>query len=404
MIKRTKEAFRALQKRNTPFDKGQALVDRVDVLGRELSVRLEGSEQILRCKVPDSVDINIFQVRDAVLIQRVRGTFYVVERLIPHLDKGTADGAVSTATRASGPSVPPIPASPVPAASFGAHLNSGPDLIEVLYAEDEDGTNARVVATGSGLVSLPPPAAADTHLTVRRLVDGKWVDQGYEAFEGPLTGQIPELPAPGSLLTAFTMRGHRVFDDDWLDLLPAAYWVGSVTGELVQAEKVDWSDYDSFQADYTIRTDGADQAYTDVSLTLVRRVRSIADEAGVINLDLRKNLKVKTSELAEGAVLAEVAPAQLTGNVNNYNPGSGQFVRIDANGDWTITGWVAPAVSGTLTVAYNISAYTLTFAYQSGSSSAANRFLFSNGDLLTINAGSFLRLLYDGTTQRWRNI
>lgn len=99
-----------------------------------------------------------------------------------------------------------------------------------------------------------------------------------------------------------------------------------------------------------------------------------------------------------------LTPTALSGNENNYSPtnlASSFAVRIDGGAsDRTITG-LASGSDGRLVLLINIgSTNNLTLSNQSGSSSAANRFLFGADVVLSVNQAILLR--YDGTSSRWR--
>jgi hypothetical protein len=99
-----------------------------------------------------------------------------------------------------------------------------------------------------------------------------------------------------------------------------------------------------------------------------------------------------------------LTPAALSGDVNDYNPtglSTAFAVRQDGGAsDRNITG-LATGSDGRLLMIVNIGATNnLTLKYQSGSSSAANRFLFGSDLVLGINQAVVLR--YDGTSSRWR--
>lgn len=98
----------------------------------------------------------------------------------------------------------------------------------------------------------------------------------------------------------------------------------------------------------------------------------------------------------------DVSPAQLTGNQNNYNPTSlatASVLRLDSDASRTITG-LAGGADGRIITLLNVGANNIVLANASGSSTAANQFLF--GADATIAPNSAMVLIYDSTSSRWR--
>jgi hypothetical protein len=99
-------------------------------------------------------------------------------------------------------------------------------------------------------------------------------------------------------------------------------------------------------------------------------------------------------------VVNEVTPAQITANQNNYDPGLAEVLRLSTDAARTITG-ISGGVRGRYLRIFNIGSYPITLAYESGSSTAANRFKFSNGSLAVIPSNGNMLLYYDSTQARW---
>lgn len=101
-----------------------------------------------------------------------------------------------------------------------------------------------------------------------------------------------------------------------------------------------------------------------------------------------------------------ISPTAITGSTNNYSPIGmvpGSTIWLDLSGAATLTGLAAlPADSEVRLV--NISttaARTITLSHQSGSSTAANRFLLPSGLNWIIENGAGVTLKYNSAASRW---
>jgi len=96
------------------------------------------------------------------------------------------------------------------------------------------------------------------------------------------------------------------------------------------------------------------------------------------------------------------SPAQITANTNNYNPGTGDIFRLDADAARNITGIVAGS-SGDAILLINVGSHAITLKHQSADSTDVNRFIVPwAGDYVLSAAGGAALLVYDDTTDRWR--
>lgn len=97
-----------------------------------------------------------------------------------------------------------------------------------------------------------------------------------------------------------------------------------------------------------------------------------------------------------------VSPAQITADQNNYalSAAAGVF-RLSTDAARTVTGFTN-GVDGRRVQIFNVGAQNLIVANQSASSTAANRVITGTGASVTIAADGAARLVYDGTTARWR--
>lgn len=97
-----------------------------------------------------------------------------------------------------------------------------------------------------------------------------------------------------------------------------------------------------------------------------------------------------------------ISPAQITGNVDNYNPtglSSAVMVRISTDATRNITGLVG-GTAGRIVTFHNIGTQVLQFISDSVNSAAANRFTFDGNIYLATRES--LTLQYDGTSALWR--
>ena len=108
-----------------------------------------------------------------------------------------------------------------------------------------------------------------------------------------------------------------------------------------------------------------------------------------------------------GATFASAAnsPSQITSDQNNYNPGtSSRFQRWSTDAVRNITGltFTAAQTDGQEHIITNVGTNNIVIKHESGSSTAANRFICDNSLDLTIGAGDRVAVIYDGTNSRWR--
>lgn len=100
-----------------------------------------------------------------------------------------------------------------------------------------------------------------------------------------------------------------------------------------------------------------------------------------------------------------ITPSALSSNQNDWNPAGladAVWIRVSTSiASRTITG-LAGGVDGRIIVITDVDTggRTVTLSHNSGSSAAANRFSFRDGDLV-MTAGSTIALIYDGATTTW---
>lgn len=102
-----------------------------------------------------------------------------------------------------------------------------------------------------------------------------------------------------------------------------------------------------------------------------------------------------------------LTPTALNADQNDWSPtgwstGRYNIIRAAATGAArTITG-LAAGVDGQVATIQNIDALDLNLAYESGSSSAANRFVWGSQTTLVLRTHDSVTFIYDGTLSRWR--
>jgi hypothetical protein len=98
------------------------------------------------------------------------------------------------------------------------------------------------------------------------------------------------------------------------------------------------------------------------------------------------------------------SPAQLTGDVNDYNPtdlNATVGLRLDSDASRTITG-IVNTWDGQMLVLVNVGSNDIVLAHESASSTADNRFSLPGAANLTLTAGHACILRNDATSSRWR--
>jgi hypothetical protein len=160
-----------------------------------------------------------------------------------------------------------------------------------------------------------------------------------------------------------------------------------------------------------VPVDGAplDTAYT-FSVTLAGALSAATSvSSAVVNaVNYSGTAMALTGGLSVGGqmVLSGVSSVALTADTNNWAPAglaTARLIRItNTGGPWTLTGMVAPTgpVAQVVTLR-NVGATNVVLAYNSGSSSAGNRFLLAGGANVTIRPQGAITLTYDVTSAAW---
>jgi hypothetical protein len=96
---------------------------------------------------------------------------------------------------------------------------------------------------------------------------------------------------------------------------------------------------------------------------------------------------------------------QITGDVNNYNPGGKShnlFLSSDASRNITGLVFSDASLDGQEHYIWNNGGFDIVLVNESGSSTASNQFLTNTGSNITIPTKGVAVIVYDGTTQKWR--
>lgn len=111
-----------------------------------------------------------------------------------------------------------------------------------------------------------------------------------------------------------------------------------------------------------------------------------------------------TGPTGSAGVAVVASPSQITANQNDYNPGSGDIFRLDADAARSVSG-IAGGSSGRCVLLVNVGSFAVTLNHQSASSTAANRIISPTAADYEIAAnGASVALFYDATSSRWRVI
>jgi len=131
------------------------------------------------------------------------------------------------------------------------------------------------------------------------------------------------------------------------------------------------------------------------------RYKSVIHELVRRTLDLetwRRNVVAGDIPLFD--IANEHAPATLSADQNNYDPGFYDVLRINAFLDVSITG-ISKGKKGRFLEFYNVSSYKISLPYESVLSIAANRIINSSGEEIVLFPTARVRLYYDSTISRW---
>jgi hypothetical protein len=102
-----------------------------------------------------------------------------------------------------------------------------------------------------------------------------------------------------------------------------------------------------------------------------------------------------------------ITPATISASPqNNYNPGTGTFIRLVTTADladYNISG-IAGGYDGKMLIFRNTGVTKVSFLNQDGGSTDVNRIICSTGSEIELLPNHTITLIYDATTQRWVDI
>lgn len=105
------------------------------------------------------------------------------------------------------------------------------------------------------------------------------------------------------------------------------------------------------------------------------------------------------------ALTADITPAQITANTNDYAPtglATANTLRLSTDASRDLTGLTGGS-DGRLMIVHNVGSNALVLKNESASSTAANRFALGGADV-TLAANQSVTLQYDATSSRWRSV
>lgn len=118
----------------------------------------------------------------------------------------------------------------------------------------------------------------------------------------------------------------------------------------------------------------------------------------VVKLDGGDNNPTYSSTLSS----VPVSPAQITADINNYNPGTARFYRLNSDASRNITGLSVSQIDGQECEIWNVGTNNIVLKSQDANSTASNRFICTGAVDITLAADEIALLRYDATTARWR--
>lgn len=110
----------------------------------------------------------------------------------------------------------------------------------------------------------------------------------------------------------------------------------------------------------------------------------------------------KTLQVGRFELIGDISPAQLTADVNDYNPSglsTASTLRLSSDASRNITG-LAGGSDGRILTLHNIGSQNIVLVDESASSAASNRFALSGN--MSIGGDQSVTLQYDSTSGRWR--
>lgn len=121
---------------------------------------------------------------------------------------------------------------------------------------------------------------------------------------------------------------------------------------------------------------------------------ALPDDDGTLSLDGHTH---STNDISN----VVITPSQITSDQNDYNPGTGNIVRLSSDAARNITGLVAGS-DGQIKLLQNVGSFLITLKHENASSAETNRFTVPWAGDCIIAADYSVLIVYDATTNRWR--
>jgi hypothetical protein len=214
---------------------------------------------------------------------------------------------------------------------------------------------------------------------------GRWTYASGPSF--PVAG-TPYLPPPhdGAVFFRTDLGAHYVWDE------PTATWIviGGGGGAPTTAEYLVGALDGTLSAERVV----TDTATVTWDLATPGQVK--ANATGVA-----AHAPTHQHGGADFLVAKILSPAALTGDVNDYAPGDGDFWRLDSDANRNVTG-IGAGVSGQRLRITNIGAFVIRLKHQNAGSAAANRIIGAGAADVALASNEQAEGWYDATTLRWR--
>ena len=282
-----------------------------------------------------------------------------------------------------------------------ATLGNGTAISVLGRAANSSGDRADIAATESSGAGLLVFNDDNNVIEWKQGTGAAWSDSS--AIE---LGTLPMLYGGTGAALADPGADRIMF---WDDSGGAVTWLTAGTGLSITTTTLD---LDATLAALALYNTNGLLTQTSADTFTGRTITGTANEIAVTNgggVAGDPTLSLPTDFRVPGAfALSGVINITLGANQDDWNPAglsTAEKIRVTLNvGDVNITGLVGSISGETKTIVNLSSTYYIYLKYSSGSSSAANRFIFGGGaDVVIPPRGSFT-VIYDSTTGVWREI
>ena len=135
-------------------------------------------------------------------------------------------------------------------------------------------------------------------------------------------------------------------------------------------------------------------------------VHAFGEPAGVVRLAITRlnGTAVVAGGSGAFALSADISPAQITADQNDYNPAglaAASALRLNSDAARNVTG-LAGGSDGRILVVHNVGSFPITLKDEAAGSTAAYRFALTADLVLAADAMALLQ--YDSTSSRWRAV